>query len=64
MTHPAERITQTPDTNTATTPASGRPLPASHSAHSMGHNSSRAPIGRSQRINSAYCPSRARTVGA
>ena len=34
------------------------------SAHSMGHSSSRAPIGRFQRINSAYCPSRARTVGA
>ena len=54
MTHPAERMTNTPATNTSTTTGSGSPAPAIHNAHSVGHSSSREPIGWCMRASSAY----------
>ena len=50
-THPAERMTTTPMTKIANRCWSGRPCPASHSAHNVGHSRSQIPIGLSSRIS-------------
>src|SRR6516165_3241075 len=54
MTQPAARITMTPSRNTMSTRGSGRPAPATHSAHRAGHSSSQVPIGLSSRMRRAY----------
>jgi len=51
MTQPAERISTVPRMKTQSTMRSGRPSAASHSAHSVGHSSSKMPIGLSSRIS-------------
>ena len=64
MTHPAERMTNTPATNTNTTAVSGLPSPAIHNAHRVGHSSSRVPIGWCTRASNAYWRIRSFTSGA
>ena len=49
-TQPAARMKKTPSTKTSKILAEGAPSPASHNAQSVGHNSSKEPIGSSMRI--------------
>ena len=48
---PAERVRKVPATKMASSLKSGRPSAAIHSAHRVGHSSSRVPIGLSARIS-------------
>src|SRR6478736_3285258 len=64
ITQPAERITMVPAMNTNSSfdegmrCAPGSARAAIHSAHSVGHSSSRMPTGRSSRISCAWCHAR------
>jgi hypothetical protein len=51
MTQPAERISSVPSAKIQTSGQLGCPRLAIHSAHRVGHNSSRVPIGLSSRIS-------------
>ncbi|MNR38100.1 hypothetical protein D3C85_1561750 [compost metagenome] len=51
ITQPAERIKKVPRVKISSSCQSGWPAEAIHSAHSVGHSSSRVPIGLSIRIS-------------
>ena len=51
---PAERISTVPSVKMPTSVQSGLPLDASHRAISVGHSSSKMPIGLSSRIRRKY----------
>ena len=59
---PAERMTTVPSTKIHSTANGGLPKEAIHSAQSVGHSSSRMPMGLSRRTSFSYASRRARSV--
>ena len=58
ITHPKARMTKTPMTKMSNNRQPGQPPAASHNAHSVGHKSNIAPIGRSKRLSFIYSAKR------